>query len=98
MHRFRKRYISTRLEMGESFEPKTLGLKGHRVKTIRLEQGELILLTSHSSRPEVVRALEAKGMKIIGVSGSLKGLKRGRKAKSTISLDMGGDEVIAAPD
>ena len=81
MHRFRKRYIRIRLEQQESFYPKKFSLKGHRVKTIGLEEGEMILLTSHNSMPSVVQALEADGMEIMGISGSLKGLKRGIKAK-----------------
>ncbi|MFQ6011895.1 MAG: hypothetical protein ACE5KG_06965 [Nitrososphaerales archaeon] len=90
MHRFGKRYISINIEGGESIDPKTLKPRGYRVKTIRFEQGEAILLTSHTSMEGVVRALESKGMKIMGISGSLKRLKRGRKAKSMIPSGMVG--------
>jgi len=86
------------LEQQGSFDPRTFHLKSHKVKIIRLEKGEMILLTSHNSVSNVVEALEADGMEVIVVSGSLKGLKRGRKAKSRGRGGIGGDEVIAAPD
>lgn len=50
----------------------------------------MIVLTSHTSLSNVVEALEANGMEIIVVSGSLKGLRRGRKAKSKGHEGVGG--------
>jgi ribosomal protein S3 len=57
---------------------------------MRLERGEMILLTSHNSLSNVVEALEANGMEVVVVSGSLKGLRRGRKAKSKGDGGIGG--------
>jgi len=90
VHIFRKRYIQIRLEGQSSLDPKTFHLKGHKVKIMRLERGEMILLTSHNSLSNVVEALEGKGMEVIVVSGSLKGLRRGRKAKSKGDGRIGG--------
>ena len=81
MHSRRHRYLLVELP-DAGFDLMRLDSRGIRVKSLRREGNEAILSTDHLSVPMLSNLLKDQAIRIISVSGTIKGLKRKGKAKS----------------